>query len=172
MKHFFNSNESLKNSVKRSQTSSRGYANEEYTKRLMDRKEVFDLGSPRGLYDGLSEEGIKNQNLDGKNIWPSHPEFSTFKQSIEAYYVECEKLADILITAIMSSLDCIDVAYVKQHFEHHSSMLRLNYYPLQNSSNYSIIENTVESDGESKLLQSDGFLKNYYPFFISNIRII
>ena len=44
MKLFFDSPQNVKNSIKRTESNSRGFADDELTKRLKDVKEILDIG--------------------------------------------------------------------------------------------------------------------------------
>ena len=112
-------------------TNSRGYANDEHTKNLLDSKELFDVGPP------LTESDPSSPTQDGFNQWPASlcPQI---KSHCEEFYAQCELLAEVLFVAIMESLgvsqqsaeEMLQTDYRSQQ----SSFLRLNYYPPVSSS--------------------------------------
>eukprot|EP01035_Chromulina_nebulosa_P039008 gene39008-52702_t len=85
MRIFFTSPSELKESVRRKPNNSRGYANDELTKQLVDAKEVFDAGRSE-LYSNLSKIGLENQLLDGLNYWPDAERLPSFRRTVEEYF--------------------------------------------------------------------------------------
>lgn len=131
MKLFFHSSQDIKYTIKRTEYNSRGFADDELTKRLKDVKELVDIGQEP--YTDLSPQAMLNQALDGYNQWPNEKEYihlSNFKTIINQYYSECLILSQILIQALASSIPCANSNYFIKEFQQHSSFLRLNYYPV------------------------------------------
>ena len=131
MKLFFHSSQDIKYTIKRTEYNSRGFADDELTKRLKDVKELVDIGQEP--YTDLSPQAMLNQALDGYNQWPNEKEYihlSNFKTIMNQYYSECLILSQILIQALASSIPCANSNYFIKEFQQHSSFLRLNYYPV------------------------------------------
>ena len=131
MKLFFHSSQDIKYTIKRTEYNSRGFADDELTKRLKDVKELVDIGQEP--YTDLSPQAMLNQALDGYNQWPNENEYihlSNFKTIMNQYYSECLILSQILIQALASSIPCANSNYFIKEFQQHSSFLRLNYYPV------------------------------------------
>eukprot|EP01032_Pedospumella_encystans_P010615 gene10615-12395_t len=130
MKLFFDSPQNIKNSIKRTESNSRGFADDELTKRLKDVKEILDIGQVP--YTDLSLEALRNQELDGVNQWPSgeHVHLQQLKPTCDAYYQACLELSQILVRALSQVIPCGNATYFEKAFDRHSSFLRLNYYPV------------------------------------------
>jgi len=138
---FFASNTSLKYSVKRTENNSRGFADDELTKRLKDAKELYDVGQTPHAEDALTNLAQHYQRLDGQNQWPSEAlieregggQLRLFRSTVEQYYQACQVLArDVLMPALTRHIPCANETYFDSMFSHHSSYLRLNYYPAIN----------------------------------------
>lgn len=126
---FFESPQETKYTVRRTEDNSRGFADDELTKRLKDVKEIFDVGQVP--YTDLTPEALKNQIVDGFNQWPA-PEFAhlqLFKPTVDAYYDACLDLSRTLVKAMATAIPCGNETYFTSAFDRHSSFLRLNYYP-------------------------------------------
>jgi isopenicillin N synthase-like dioxygenase len=139
LRRFFALPKEVKSTIRRNRYNSRGYADDEYTKQLIDLKEIYDFGPPT-LYDDLSPKALENQKLDGVNYWLPEEILPHFRSIIENYYEDCYKLSNLLVTALIDALDgCFsdfignNDKFFKTHFSHHTSMLRLNYYPIANN---------------------------------------
>lgn len=142
----FGSSYELKNSIRRSVTNSRGFADDELTKRQKDMKEVFDFGQVP--HEDLSAAAMINQDIDGINQWPDprqYPHLQHFKATVEEYYQQCTQLSHRLFQLLITPfLGCDQVNGhttshshdddVRNAFNKHSSFMRLNYYPLVNIS--------------------------------------
>lgn len=117
--------------IKRTQTNSRGYFDDELTKNKLDWKECFDFGAQNG---SLDKEG-----RDGYNQWPSSEESSSytssstttdnsFEKTQRLYFETMQELSRILLGSMAQSLnlphDILDEYFV----DNHTSYLRLNYY--------------------------------------------
>lgn len=129
MRTFFNSSSELKESVRRKPNNSRGYANDELTKQLIDAKEVFDAGRSE-LYSNLSDKAHENQLLDGQNYWPDAQQLPLFRNTVEDYFSACERLAMAIFHGMLSTLECGSADLVTQSLLQHTSFVRLNYYPV------------------------------------------
>eukprot|EP01038_Epipyxis_sp_PR26KG_P010876 gene10876-14595_t len=141
MKTFFKLPLEEKKLVERTESNSRGYTNQEYTKQRLDKKEVLDIGIFHP-YDKvlLSDQGWSDQLLDGINQWPttnktSHFDPIRFKFVMEEYFNHCTTLSNLLFHAIISNILCMDneeIDIESKFFQYHTSFLRLNYYPISN----------------------------------------
>lgn len=156
MKYFFNSPLSIKNSVRRSFNNSRGYANDEYTKQLIDIKEIFDMGHTP--HRELPCDASENSVLDGYNQWPQGDEFLKFRDTTENYYDECTKLSNILMEAIFHYLSSscliennekVISEKIGNAFSEHTSLMRLNYYPV-------LRNQEMSNDGDTIYLKQFG----------------
>lgn len=80
----------------------------------------------------LSPEALLNQDLDGVNQWPSfeHSDLQELKPTCDAYYQACLELSQTLVRALAQVIPCGNATYFEKAFDHHSSFLRLNYYPV------------------------------------------
>ena len=132
MTAFFNLSLTEKNSIKRTVNNSRGFADDEFTKQLMDKKQIFDVGHKP--FVDLDDRDPKNIVLDGFNQWPSTSSLPNFRVVMENYYKNCEYIAKVLTSAISLSLGLQSDALAK-YFETHTSFLRLNYYPIDMNAN-------------------------------------
>eukprot|EP01040_Poterioochromonas_malhamensis_P001917 gene1917-2051_t len=178
MKSFFDLPKEIKNTIRRNRYNSRGYADNEYTKQIIDLKEVFDLGQLQpynASTPGLSAVGLSNQELDGVNQWPDEDTLPNFRAVIEDYYEQSLQLSNILVNAIIDSLDfCFlqknealtsssssetshsdssphtdsilkkyssSQEFYNANFHLHSSLMRLNYYPISSNLTASVIAN-------------------------------
>eukprot|EP01031_Cornospumella_fuschlensis_P027231 gene27231-32898_t len=129
-KNFFAAPYELKDSVRRNVNNSRGFADLEYTKQAVDKKEVFDVGPFFMDVSRLSDQAKKDYKLDGVNFWPDEAALPTFKSTIAEYYEAVTKLAHKLISATGLSMRCFPHDFFDDKFDLHSSLLRLNHYPV------------------------------------------
>lgn len=134
MRNFFQSTADVKNSVRRQQNNSRGFADDELTKQKVDMKEIFDVGHKP--FGSLPDDAMENRMLDGYNQWPLGPGLENFRTSVETYYAACSDLAAVLLSAISINLG-VDHAIFGNAFNNHTSFLRLNYYPVVSRPNTS-----------------------------------
>lgn len=116
MRAFFALPRSVKESIKRTDTNSRGWFDDELTKRIMDWKECIDIGR-RGW-----------SAVDGENQWPSETDAPTFRTAMEVYYDRCWSLSRALLRACSFGLG-MNPNHFDDVAEPHTSYLRLNYYP-------------------------------------------
>jgi isopenicillin N synthase-like dioxygenase len=142
---FFNS--PAKYSIRRALNNSRGFADDEYTKQLMDNKEIFDMGHVPN--PSLPSNHQDNIVLDGHNQWPeSHT--TSFRNIVESYYENCAKLSRRLLALIARNLLNDSDNVVSKAFDQHTSLFRLNYYPISNDS-YDLINSDGNSEHTTKL---------------------
>lgn len=154
MRKFFALPKDIKHSVRRTSQNSRGFADDEYTKQIVDLKEVYDFGQihPYSEADGMSANAIENQNLDGVNQWLEEEILPDFRVTIEEFYNKSYQLSNVLMNAIIDSLEeCFltkdaerytpssfstverfptSQAFFDKHFSLHTTLFRLNYYPI------------------------------------------
>lgn len=131
MRIFFGSDKDVKYSIKRRHDNSRGFADDELTKQIVDSKEIVDIGQVH--FPNLSDEAQKNQLLDGTNLWPTAQHLSNFKPVADRYYEACHRLSEILFTSLIGKLMCDGTKPSLSEltsFDSHSSFLRLNMYPI------------------------------------------
>lgn len=126
-REFFASPRSVKRAVLRSKDNARGYYDRELTKNSRDKKEVFDFGFKPA--PELADDDPANWTVDGYNQWPAS--LPGFKQTMEAYFEACQKLALTLTGGICLSLDLENDRLHPYLVDIHTSFVRLNYYPKQ-----------------------------------------
>ena len=112
--------------VKRTQTNSRGFADDELTKQKQDWKQLFDLGHVPDRT--MPSDDAANLVMDGYNQWPTS-DLPRFEGAMLSYYDACEKISVALMEAIAESLDLPRDTFASS-FNPHTSYLRLNWYPL------------------------------------------
>jgi len=125
MRRFFALPTATKRRVKRTRDNSRGFADDEFTKRTRDVKELYDYGhAPR---PDLPPDAPENRVMDGFNQIPD--DLEGFREAIDAYYAGCARVCECLLRGVAASLglppDACDAHFGKEH----TSYLRLNYYP-------------------------------------------
>lgn len=121
MDKFFHLPHKVLDSIKRCQTNSRGYFDDELTKNKLDWKRCFDVGAQNGSMD--------SKGMDGWNQWPTKEQHGTFETTIRTYFHEMEELSAILLRALCRGLDFKPDTLQKHFVGNHTSYLRLNYYP-------------------------------------------
>lgn len=147
---FFNS--SVKYSVRRSLNNSRGFADNEFTKQLLDNKEVFDMGHVPNA--ALPPNHPENYVIDGYNQWPE--EYTpAFRNIVELYYQKCTDFSRKLIYSIARSFFNESLDTIVKSVDHHSSHFRLNYYPINNDS-----YNSVNFNGNIELIPKLGISRH------------
>mmetsp|Transcript_24798 Transcript_24798/g.62362 ORF Transcript_24798/g.62362 Transcript_24798/m.62362 type:complete len:382 (-) Transcript_24798:782-1927(-) len=119
---FFQQPKDVKAQIRRSPENSRGWFDDELTKQKRDWKEGFDMG-PDGVADDVN--GV-NQWLDGAGA--DSPALS-FRTTMVEYYEEVTGLAHLLTQLLSVGLG-MPANHFDAHFQGHSSLMRLNYYPL------------------------------------------
>lgn len=140
MKSFFNS--TSKYTIRRTITNSRGFADDELTKQLVDKKEIFDMGHVPNRQ--LPSDHPENVVMDGYNQYP--PDNHEFRDAIDNYYEKVSMLANELITIISDDIlkDIPAAVNIKTAFVNHTSLFRLNYYPINP---LNALEPSIEGDG-------------------------
>ena len=149
----------VKRRVKRTATNSRGFADDEFTKRTRDYKEMYDFGhKPR---PELADDDVANHVMDG---WNQMPELEGFREAIEEYYACCAHVCEELLDAVALSLDIEPEAFRSLFEGGHTSYLRLNAYPatknrhVLNDVDLDIerLSRNEEDDAETPLDELDG----------------
>jgi len=145
--NFFRLPKEIKNLVRRTKANSRGYYDEELTKTLIDWKEVFDYGAQDGSLD--------NEGLDGFNQWPKEPR--DFESLMRKWFDCLIKLSEILLRAIAKSLDWPPDTFDKYFESKHTSLLRLNHYPIcPNPDKTMGVHHHTDAGALTVLMQDDG----------------
>lgn len=147
IENFFKLPKEIKNLCRRTRTNSRGYYDEELTKTILDWKEVFDIGAQDG---SLDKEG-----LDGYNMWPREP--LNFEKVMREWFSEMVKLSDVLLEAIAKSLGWSSDTFEKYYELKHTSLLRLNHYPICPDPDKNMgVHHHTDAGALTILLQDDG----------------
>ena len=104
----------MKRRITRTRENPWGFYDRELTKNVRDLKQIYDFGPS-----------------DGRMMRPQWPaDMPGFRNAIHAYYGHCEKLSYRLLAAISTNLG-MSPGYLSRGFgRHHTSFLRLNYYPV------------------------------------------
>ena len=127
---------------KRNDANARGFFDDELTKQRKDWKQALDFGVPGSRDWSLPDDDPSNMCLDGWNQFPSSEVLPDFRPTVTKYFDECAKLSDriaiLMAKGLGQSPDC-DI--LKKLREHHSSYLRVNYYPTCD------VETNVDEDG-------------------------
>jgi isopenicillin N synthase-like dioxygenase len=115
-RRFFASKRALKFELMRKEGLPTGYYDRELTKRLRDRKEVFDLLSPE-LPDTINP-----------NVWPGWlPEF---QDTITGYFDAMGEAAERTVQLVLSALELSGDVAESHHGSALGSLLRLNHYTI------------------------------------------
>jgi len=122
MKDFFFLPSAELDTLRRTNTNSRGYFDDELTKTKLDWKRCFDFGAQDGSLD--------KDGMDGYNQWPLKTQNSTFEDTMREYFDSMESLSEILLGAIMKGLGLNSDKLKCNFVNNHTSFLRLNYYPV------------------------------------------
>lgn len=128
MRLFFALPVGVKQSVSRSEQSSRGYYNNELTKNIRDMKEVFDFGFK--LNADLPDDDVSNRTQDGWNQWLEIDGADVFKTVLTDYFDRCSEVALRLLGVLTANLGAPLEVWKDDFYPVHSSFLRLNYYPV------------------------------------------
>ena len=136
MNSFFHLPSEVLDKIRRTQQNSRGYFDDELTKKKLDWKRCFDFGAQDG--------SLESKGMDGSNQWPLESEHATFRKTMIDYFGIMENLSKVLLSAMCKSLGFPQEA-LDTFFPQHTSYLRLNYYPLcpDPESNLAIVSNLV-----------------------------
>lgn len=111
---FFEQPLAFKREIVRTHENPWGFFDRELTGNRQDLKQVYDLGP-----------------ADGMNIRPQWPRgMPGFRNALHGYYRHAERLAYRLLAAVSTNLG-MSPGYLSRGFgPHHTSFLRLNYYPV------------------------------------------
>eukprot|EP00164_Ancoracysta_twista_P015488 GFYU01025609.1.p1 GENE.GFYU01025609.1~~GFYU01025609.1.p1 ORF type:complete len:415 (-),score=102.03 GFYU01025609.1:92-1303(-) len=143
----FSMERDVKLSFKRTESNSKGWYDDEFTKQRLDWKQGFDFGAQDGSLD--------TKGLDGWNQWPSRDSLPHFEGTMRRYFSEMEELSRILIAGMALGLG-LPSSYFESAFERHSSYLRLNYYPrCPDPDSHKAISHHTDAGGVTVLTQSD-----------------
>jgi len=124
---FFALSTPAKNAVVRTKENSRGWYNRELTKTSRDMKEVFDFGYKP--YPERPDEDPSNWTRDGFNQWPDEQQCPDFQSTLWEYFQACDRLAFALLEVIGEGLGVTPGRLTQDFTDHHTSFLRLNYFP-------------------------------------------
>ena len=113
---FFDADRSIKNEIVRDLENPMGYFDRELTKRKRDNKEVFDFLDPTIAA------------IDARNRWPR--DLPGFRETMTELFDEFSVLADRTMNLIHDALGLRDESRGKVAGSRHSSMIRLNCYPV------------------------------------------
>lgn len=150
MERFFSLPLESKISVKRQENNSRGYANDELTKRTLDLKEVYDFGPDiTTLLPLYSEKARENAVIDGINQWIDPTLAPDFRNVVDRYFDASYRLSFALMKATARYLTCFeDPLFFDDKFDLHSSLFRLNYYPI-------VDKNAETNSGSDRVANGD-----------------
>ncbi len=153
--NFFNLPKEKKCLIKRTRENSRGFFDEELTKNVVDWKEGFDYGAQDGSLD--------KHGMDGFNQWPTEP--IEFESIMRKWFTEMEKLSKLLLEVIAKSLDW-DKGIFASHFDsNHTSLMRLNHYPIcPDPENNMGVHHHTDAGVLTVLLQDD-YVNSLYVFY-------
>jgi len=136
---FFALPQHVKYGLRRSVDNSRGFFDDEFTKRKRDWKEGLDFGmtplcrskdAMDFTLEAAPDDDIRHSNLDGFNRFPSEEEAPGFKRAMWTYFVAMTNLAERL-SEVMALGMGVDKSFFNEQLRHtHTSFLRLNYYPV------------------------------------------
>jgi isopenicillin N synthase-like dioxygenase len=129
MQWFFALPARARQTVARTEESSRGYYNNELTKNIRDMKEVFDFGFKKNL--NMPDDHAVNRTQDGWNQWPDVEGSDRFKKILTDYFDRCSGVAYTLLGVLTRNLGAPAETWKKDFYPNHSSFLRLNYYPVE-----------------------------------------
>ncbi|NOR20171.1 MAG: hypothetical protein GQ538_08815 [Xanthomonadales bacterium] len=147
MQWFFTLSAEAKQSVARGEDNSRGYYNNELTKNIRDMKEVFDFGFK--VNSKLADNDRSNLTQDGWNQWPDIEGSDEFKAVLVDYFERCTKVAMRLLEVLTANLGAPVETLKGDFFPLHSSVLRLNYYPVGDPLALAKGEDTKSADSGS-----------------------
>ncbi|GAB5355481.1 hypothetical protein AAMO2058_000209100 [Amorphochlora amoebiformis] len=139
MHAFFDLPQNVKDTIRRSQTNSRGFFDDELTKRKRDWKQGFDFGITPASRDskavafsntpGMSDDDPRHGNLDGFNRFPLEAECPGFRLAMWSYFSALTSLAESMSQAMAIGMGVDGDFFKDQLRDTHTSFLRLNYYP-------------------------------------------
>lgn len=113
---FFDADRSIKDEIVRDLENPMGYFDRELTKRKRDNKEVFDFLDPTV------------PAIDARNRWPR--DLGGFRETMTELFDAFSELADRTMRLIHGALELSDGSRAHVVGSRHSSMIRLNCYPV------------------------------------------
>ncbi|KAE9206163.1 hypothetical protein PF004_g17371 [Phytophthora fragariae] len=124
---FFRLPAEIKRTIPRTATNARGFVEGELTKNKTDWKQCFDFSVP-------NEDGPVNVNHDrmgdDHNQWLDEELAPGFRSEMRTYYNKMEFISRRLLKVFAVALG-EEPAFFDKFFHHdHSSLMRLNYYPV------------------------------------------
>ena len=102
MRAFFALPDNVKHALRRSESNSRGYLDDELTKQKRDWKECLDIGMPRSRNWDIPDASMLNACLDGLNQFPVNS--NAFRSAVTKYYDACAKLSHELASLMSEGL--------------------------------------------------------------------
>lgn len=131
--------DAIKQAHRRTATNARGFFDDELTKQRLDWKQALDIGVPGSRDWTLDDRDAKNACLDGYNQLPTNDELKGFRDTIVRYFTACEELSDRIARYMVAGMTDTDDEEQEQMVQdlkdHHTSYLRVNYYPVYRSGN-------------------------------------
>jgi isopenicillin N synthase-like dioxygenase len=140
--YFTELDEDIKNDHRRRENNARGYFDDEYTKQTLDWKRALDVGMPGSRNWNVPDDDVQNQNcLDGWNQIPTEQQLPGFRKAIVQWFQACEQLSHTIATIMTAGIWKTDSTtptlaqaeqseIVQELKHHHTSYLRMNYYPV------------------------------------------
>ncbi|KAG6585109.1 2OG-Fe(II) oxygenase superfamily protein [Phytophthora cinnamomi] len=127
MRSFFHLPAETKRTIPRTATNARGFVEGELTKNKTDWKQCFDFSVP-------SEDGPVNDNHnrmgDDHNQWLDENVLPGFRNEMRTYYNKMEFISRRLLKVFAVALGEEPAFFDKFFHDDHSSLMRLNYYPV------------------------------------------
>lgn len=120
---FFALPRAIKRNLERSSQNPWGYFDRELTKNIRDKKEIFDIGPV------VAAQAAANDPFSGVTPWPS--ELPAFEIALRRHFNICTALSERLLAAISLGLGLPEDHLAAAFRPHHTSFLRLNYYPVE-----------------------------------------
>lgn len=115
---------------KRNENNSRGFFDDELTKQRRDWKQCLDFGVPGSRDWSVQDQYPSNFCLDGWNQMPSEEILPNFRSVVTKYFDACAELSNRLAVLMAKGMNQdSSTSIIKSLREHHSSYLRVNYYP-------------------------------------------
>lgn len=153
MSRFFSLPYESKLKLKRNANNSRGYFDDELTKRKRDWKECLDVGVPGSRDWSAGDDADINSCLDGRNRFPAEEECPKFREVVVRYFEECARLSNELAVLMAGALGVEEgmeeeMGLVKRMVNDHTSYLRMNHYPPCRNGGSENENADVSGDGE------------------------
>jgi isopenicillin N synthase-like dioxygenase len=128
---------SVRERSRRHEHNARGFFDKELTQQRRDWKYALDVGRPGSRSWDRPDDDPANGCLDGYNQFPTESELPGFRDTVISYFEACAGLAHrltVLMTEGIHSARSGSAAQegfdiVTELQQHHTSYLRLNYYP-------------------------------------------